>query len=86
MGALAMALQKRGDWSDKIELVIELAKDADDDMVRTYLDGIAAEVLDSSRAVRDFFGGFADQASAYHDFIRLSQGRCKVRNPRSCIE
>lgn len=85
MGALALALQKRGDWSDKIELVIELAKDASDDMVTTYLDGIAAEVLDSSLAVRDFFGGFGDPASAYRDFIRLSQGRCQVKNPRSCI-
>lgn len=85
LGVLAIALQKRRDWSDKLELLIELSDGADDDQVTMYLDPIAAEILDSSSAVTDIFGGFADPAAALRSLVKLTQGRCQIQNPRSCI-
>lgn len=86
LGALALTLQKRGDWSDKLALIMELAEKAPDKLVAEYLDGIAAEILESPTAVTDLFGGFADPMSALRDMIQLTQGRCKTKNSRSCIE
>lgn len=86
LGALALTVQKRGDWSDKVLLIMELAEKAPDKLVEEFLDGIAAEVLESPTAVTDLFGGFADPLTALRDMIRLAQGRCKTKNSRSCIE
>ncbi len=86
LGALAMGLQKRGDWSDKLALLIDLGKKASDELVEEFLDGAAAEILDSPTAVTDLFGGFADPMTALRDMIHLTQGRCKTKNSRSCIE
>lgn len=86
LGALAVTLQKRGDWSDKLALLMELGEKAPDKLVEAYLDGIAAEILESPTAVTDLFGGFADPMTALRDMIQLTQGRCKTKNSRSCIE
>lgn len=85
LGALAVGLQKRGDWSDKLELVIELSKGASDQQVQDYLDPIAAEILDNSGAITEIFGGFPDAASALLALLQLTHGRCDIENPRSCI-
>ena len=85
LGTLAVSLQKRGDWSDKLELVIGLSEGALDDQVKMYLDPIAAEIMDNSAAVTEIFGGFPDPAAALIAFIQLTQGRCPIENPRSCI-
>lgn len=85
LGTLAVALQKRGDWSDKLELVIGLSDGALDDQVKVYLDPIAAEILDNSAAVTEIFGGFPDSAAALVALVQLTQGRCAIENPRSCI-
>lgn len=85
LGALAVGLQKRGDWSDKLELVIELSKGASDQQVQDYLDPIAAEILDNSSAITEIFGGFPDVASALLALLQLTHGRCDIENPRSCI-
>lgn len=85
LGALAVALQKRRDWSDKLELLIALSGGASDDQVRTYLDPIAAEILDNSTAVTDIFGGFREPAAALIALVRLAQGTYQVENTRSCI-
>ena len=85
LGILAVAMQKRGDWSDKLELVIELSDGALDDQVQVYLDPIAAEILDNSAAVTEIFGGFPDAATALIALIQLTQGHCPIENPRSCI-
>ncbi|MGJ3259551.1 MAG: cyclic nucleotide-binding domain-containing protein [Rhodospirillales bacterium] len=86
LGGLALALQKRGDWSDKLALLMELGGKASDDLVEEFLDEIAAEILESPTAVTDLFGGFPDAASGMRDMVHLTQGRCKTRNTRSCIE
>ncbi len=86
LGALAVTLQKRGDWSDKLALLMELGEKAPEKLVEAYLDGIAAEILESPTAVTDLFGGFADPMTALRDMIQLTQGRCKTKNSRSCIE
>lgn len=85
LGTLAVALQKRGDWSDKLELLIELSESASDDQLQAYLDPIAAEILDNSTAVTEIFGGFSDPAAALMALVQLTQGRCQIENPRSCI-
>lgn len=85
LGVVAIALQKRGDWSDKLQLLIELSDGATDDQVNKYLDPIAAEILDSSSALTDLFGGFADAATALRSMVRLTKGRCQAQNPRSCL-
>ncbi len=85
LGGLAQALRGRADWGDKIRLVCELAEKAPDELVREYLDEIAAEVLDGNVAITEFFGGFGDSISAYKAIVHLTQGRCHVVNPRSCI-
>lgn len=85
LGTLAVALQKRGDWSDKLELLIELSDGALDDDVQRYIDPIAAEILDNSTAVTDIFGGFPDPAAALIALVQLTQGRCQIENPRSCV-
>ncbi len=85
LGGLAQALRRRADWSDKLKLVVELAKDAPDDMLAEYLDEIAAEVLDGNTAITEFFGGFADSVAAFRAIVHLTQGRSTVVNPRSCI-
>jgi len=84
-GALAVALHKRADWSDKLELLIGLADGASDDQILEFIDPSAAEILDSSTAVSDLFGGFPDSAAALIGLVQLSQGRCPIENPRSCI-
>lgn len=84
-GALAVALQKRADWSDKLELLIGLANGASDGQVVEFIDPSAAEILDSSTAVSDLFGGFPDAAAALMALTQLTQGRCQIENPRSCI-
>jgi len=86
LGALALAMQKRGDWSDKLELLIELGEKIPNDLLGEFIDGAAAEILDSPSAVTDLFGGFADPMSALRDIIHLTQGRCRTKNARSCIE
>lgn len=86
LGGLAAALQKRGDWSDKLALLLELGERTSDALLEEFLDEIAAEIVDSPTAVKDLFGGFADPMSALRDIIHLTQGRCKTRNSRSCIE
>ena len=86
LGGLAQALQKRGDWSDKLELLIRLGEKTPDDLIREFIDEAAAEIVDSPSALTDLFGGFADSMSALRDIIHLTQGRCKTKNARSCIE
>ena len=86
LGGLALALQKRGDWSDKLALLMELGEKASDDLVEEFLDQVAAEILESPAAVTDLFGGFADATSGMRDMVHLTQGRCKTKNTRSCIE
>ncbi|WNK01496.1 cyclic nucleotide-binding domain-containing protein [Thalassospiraceae bacterium LMO-JJ14] len=86
LGGLALALSKQGDWSDKLSLLIELGEKSSDALVVEFIDGIAAEILDSSTALTDLFGGFADPMTALRDIIHLTQGRCKTKNARSCIE
>jgi hypothetical protein len=85
LGGLALAMQKRGDWSDKLALVMQLAEGTPDDLLIEFLDEAAAEVLDIPTAVTDLFGGFPDPMSALREIIHLTQGRCKKRNARSCI-
>lgn len=84
-GALAVALHKRADWSDKLELLIGLSDGASDEQVLELIDPSAAEILDSSAAVSDLFGGFPDSAAALIGLVQLSQGQCPIENPRSCI-
>ena len=84
-GALAVALHKRADWSDKLELLTGLADGASDEQVLEFIDPSAAEILDSSAAVSDLFGGFPDSAAALVGLVQLSQGQCPIENPRSCI-
>ena len=84
-GTLAVALHKRADWSDKLELLISLADGARDEQVLEFIDPSAAEILDSSAAVSDLFGGFPDAAAALMGLLQLSQGRCLMENSRSCI-
>ena len=86
LGGLALALQKRGDWSDKLALLMELGEKASDDLVEEFLDQVAAEILESPAAVTDLFGGAADATSGMRDMVHLTQGRCKTKNTRSCIE
>jgi len=85
LGGLALALQQRGDWSDKVALVIELAEKAEDALVTEFLDEIAAEILDSNMAITELFGGFADPISAFRALVQVTQGRCRINNPRSCL-
>ena len=85
LGGLALALSKRADWSDKLSLLIELGEKASDELLQGFIDGIAAEILDSPTALTDLFGGFADPMTALRDMIHLTQGRCKTKNDRSCI-
>lgn len=85
LGGLALALRQCGDWSDKILLLIELAEKAADDLVIEFVDEITAEILDSNLAITEMFGGFADPISAFRELVRVTQGRCRVNNPRSCI-
>lgn len=85
LGGLSLALQRRGDWSDKIELVVALAEKAPDDLVVEFLDEIAAEVLDSNLAITEMFGGFGDTATAMHALVQVTQGRCRINNPRSSL-
>ena len=85
LGGLALALGQRGDWSDKLELLIELGEKANDALVIEYIDEIAAEILDSNVAVTDLFGGFADAVSAFRGLVHVTQGRCQIKNARSCL-
>ena len=85
LGGLAQALMKRADWSDKLSLVMELTAGTPNDMVIEFLDEIAAEILDSDVAIKDFFGGFGDTVSAFISLIHFTQGRCEKNNPRSCL-
>jgi len=62
---LALALGQRGDWTDKLALLIELGEKADDALVTEYIDEIVAEILESNTAINDLFGGFADAVSAF---------------------
>lgn len=86
LGGLALALQKRGDWSDKLALLIELGETTPDDLLVEFIDQAAAEILDGPSAVQDLFGGFADPMSGLRGIIHLTQGRYNKKNPRSCIE
>ena len=86
MGGLALALQRRADWSDKIALVIELAENATDELVVEFLDEVAAEILDSKLAITEMFGGFGDIAKALSALAQVTQGRCRVNNPRSSLK
>lgn len=85
LGGLSLALQRRGDWSDKISLVIELAEKASDNLLIEFLDGIAAEVLDSNLAITEMFGGFGDSATAMQALVQVTQGRCRINNTRSSL-
>ena len=82
---LALALGQRGDWTDKLALLIELGEKADDALVTEYIDEIVAEILESNTAINDLFGGFADAVSAFGGVVHVTQGRCQINNPRSCL-
>jgi CRP/FNR family cyclic AMP-dependent transcriptional regulator len=82
---LALALGQRGDWTDKLALLIELGEKADDALVTEYIDEIVAEILESNTAINDLFGGFADAVSAFRGLVHVTQGRCQINNPRSCL-
>ncbi len=85
LGGLALALGQRGDWTDKLALLIELGEKADDALVTEYIDEIVAEILESNTAINDLFGGFADAVSAFRGLVHVTQGRCQINNPRSCL-
>lgn len=85
LGGLALALGQRGDWNDKLALLIELGEKADDGLVTEYIDEVAAEILESNMAVNDLFGGFADPVSAFRGLVHVTQGRCQIKNTRSCL-
>tara|TARA_R110001599_G_scaffold66694_5_gene188635 strand:+ start:4786 stop:6663 length:1878 start_codon:yes stop_codon:yes gene_type:complete len=85
LGGLALALGQRGDWTDKLALLVELGEKAEDALVTEYIDEIAAEILESNVAVNDLFGGFADAVSAFRGLVHVTQGRCQINNPRSCL-
>jgi len=85
LGGLALALMKRADWSDKLALVMELSEGTPENLVTEFLDEIAAEILDSDVAIKEFFGGFGDAVSACVSLIQFTQGQCEKKNPRSCL-
>lgn len=85
LAGLAQALMKRADWSDKLSLVMELTAGTPNDLVIEFLDEVAAEILDSNVAIKEFFGGFGDAISASISLIHFTQGRCEKKNPRSCL-
>ncbi len=85
LAALAEGLAARGDWSDKLSMVLALIGDCAPDARAAYLDGVAAEIVDGHEAITQLFGGFGDVISACRALVHLSQGRCQVVNDRSCL-
>ena len=86
LGALAGRLSGRGGWDGKLQLLILLTKDDPHAQAVTFVDEIAAEILDGTEAVMEVLAGQPDAATANLRLVQLSRGNIKPpRNPMSCI-
>jgi hypothetical protein len=85
-GAFARLLREHGDWDAKLRALIELGRGNPKAEATSYLDEVAAEILDGAEAVKELLGGQADAAAANRMLIHLSNGNCMPpKNPISCI-
>lgn len=74
---LAKYLGQKGDWKQKLLLVIDLLERETDETALVHLDQVCAEILDGSEAVKDLLGPQADLMSALSLMVDLSAGNYK---------
>jgi hypothetical protein len=72
---LAEFLSKERDWNRKLARVFDQIDMDPDEAALRHLDGICAEILDGSEAIREVLGGQPDLISALRRLARVSIGR-----------
>lgn len=86
LAGLAAFMGEQGDWSAKIEGLIQQLGDGASVVAQAYVDEALAEILDGAAAVSELLGGAPDAATAHRMLVQLCQGRLpEVKNPLSCI-
>jgi len=72
---LADYMAQQGDWGKKLDLALDLLDHKPDDRALNLVDGICAEIMDGSEAVKDILGPQKDLVSAVSLLSRLRAAR-----------